>query len=172
MGPLQGDEDAHLPKDLNLNLSEETLHGIIIKDNNINDNDEDEKTTASESGIVVVAGGGGSLSASTCGRIVCGLWTCHCTSMAAMIARRLLPTRSGPRKESYVPPSLAHTFSFLLSLGPTIVVPSRLMMVDKLVNDDLVQIILLVAIPFHAMPACLSALAVRMIYYHVFHFGT
>ncbi|KAF9272520.1 hypothetical protein BGZ88_004701 [Linnemannia elongata] len=61
LDPLQGDEDAHSPKDLNLNLSEETLHGVIIKDDNDNDNDnnEDEKTTTGESGIVVVAGGGG-----------------------------------------------------------------------------------------------------------------
>ncbi|KAF9120467.1 hypothetical protein BGX30_003159 [Mortierella sp. GBA39] len=59
LDPLQGDEDAHSPKDLNLNLSEETLRGVIIK----GDKDEDEKTTAGKSGIAVVAGGGGSASA-------------------------------------------------------------------------------------------------------------
>ncbi|KAK3831434.1 MAG: hypothetical protein JOS17DRAFT_790855 [Linnemannia elongata] len=62
LDPLQGDEDAHSPNDLNLNLSEETLHGVIFKDDNINDNDEDEKTTAGESGIVVAAGVGESVS--------------------------------------------------------------------------------------------------------------
>ncbi|KAG9071169.1 hypothetical protein KI688_008714 [Linnemannia hyalina] len=59
LDPLQGDEDAHSPKDLNMNLSEETLRGVIIK----GDNDEDEKTTAGKSGIAVVATGGGSVSA-------------------------------------------------------------------------------------------------------------
>lgn len=59
LDPLQGDEDAHSPKDLNLNLSKDTLHGVIIKDDH--DNEEDEKTTG-ESGIFVVAGGGGSVS--------------------------------------------------------------------------------------------------------------
>ncbi|KAF9540517.1 hypothetical protein EC957_004043 [Mortierella hygrophila] len=59
LDPLQGDEDAHSPKDLNLNLSEETLRGVIIK----GDNDEDEKTTVGKSDIAVVAGGEGSVSA-------------------------------------------------------------------------------------------------------------
>ncbi|KAF8928786.1 hypothetical protein BGZ47_001440 [Haplosporangium gracile] len=58
LDPLQGDEDAHSPKDLNLNLSEETLRGVINND----DNDDDEKKGGAERGTVAVGGGGGSLS--------------------------------------------------------------------------------------------------------------
>lgn len=57
LDPLQGDEDAHSPKDLN--LSEETLRGVIIKDH------DDEEKKAEESGIAVggFGSGGGSGSA-------------------------------------------------------------------------------------------------------------
>ncbi|KAG0275505.1 hypothetical protein BGZ96_003766 [Linnemannia gamsii] len=57
LDPLQGDEDAHSPKDLN--LSEETLRGVTIKDH-----DDDEKK-AEESDIAVggFGSGGGSGSA-------------------------------------------------------------------------------------------------------------
>ncbi|KAG0299562.1 hypothetical protein BGZ97_003640 [Linnemannia gamsii] len=64
LDPLQGDEDAHSPKDLN--LSEETLRGVIIKSHDDNDEDDDEKK-AIESNIVVDGSGGegGGVSATT-----------------------------------------------------------------------------------------------------------
>ncbi|KAF9147218.1 hypothetical protein BG015_011177 [Linnemannia schmuckeri] len=58
LDPIQGDEDAHSSKDLNLNLSEETLRGVTVKD----DNDDDEKKVGAESGFIAVGGGGGSAS--------------------------------------------------------------------------------------------------------------